>query len=135
MISKKPGNRKGGFTFVELMLAVAILASGLLFVYKAFFISTDYINHACYRLQAIQLMNNRIAKLERDFRSQKNLSLEVYPLRRDIIINGRPMIFNYETQMQSSVNSSHLREIGVSISWHERMRDFKMSRFAYLSDI
>ena len=62
--SVAPRNDTVGFTLIELMIAVTILAFGLVGVIRAYVVMIDVLENADYRLEAVSVLENKMAELE-----------------------------------------------------------------------
>src|SRR3989338_11171657 len=63
--------RNRGVSFVEVMVAAAILSFGIVMLYRAFFVSLNYVNHITYRLYAMNILDNKISMLQKTFEVSK----------------------------------------------------------------
>ena len=127
------GNRKRGFSFLEVMVAMMVLSGGLVLIYKSFFIALDYINHLTCRLQANVLLDEKISELNRLLQDQNQLTL-VPPVAVDrVIIANKPVNFQYTLDFHSVENLQGLFLLDISIIWREGNRWIKVSREVYLS--
>ena len=126
-------NRKRGFSFLEVMVAMMVLSGGLVLIYKSFFIALDYTNHLTCRLQADVLLDEKISELNRILQDQNQLTL-VPPLAVDrVIIANKPIVFQYTLDFHSIENLPGLFLLDISIIWREGNRRIELSREVYLS--
>ena len=128
---RKPRNK--GITFIEVMLTVVVLSTGLVALYRTFFSAIDQLEHLSMRLYAINLMDSRIATIERDFRSLKDF--DIGALSEEAVINGRPVMFQYTVDLTPVGTLLSVFELDIVLSWHERNRDVNITRTAYFSGI
>ncbi len=124
-----------GFSFVEMMVAVAILSFGIVFIYRALFISLDYLHHITYRLYAQELMDNKIADVERIFHQKKTIPFSQNQEKRTLNINNRKVDFVYTLNIAAIRNLDNIYQLDVSVSWPERNRHIKLSRLAYIANL
>ena len=126
-------NRKRGFSFLEVMVAMMVLSGGLVLIYKSFFIALDYTNHLTCRLQANVLLDEKICELNRLLQDQNQLTL-VPPIAVDhLIIANRPIDFLYTLDLHSVENLQGLFLLDISVIWKEGNRRIELSREVYLS--
>ena len=55
---------KKGFSFIEVMVATAILSAGIVAIFQSFFLSMNYLNHLTYRIHALSLIENQIVRIK-----------------------------------------------------------------------
>jgi hypothetical protein len=122
-----------GITFIEVMLTVVILATALVALYSTFFSAIDYLDHLSNRLQAIDLMESRVASIERDFRSLKDF--DVGPLAQEVVVNNHPLLFQYAIDLKPVGDLLSVFELDIVLSWEERGRVVSISRAAYFSGV
>ncbi|MFA5060672.1 MAG: prepilin-type N-terminal cleavage/methylation domain-containing protein [Candidatus Omnitrophota bacterium] len=123
-----------GFSFVELMVAVAVLASGIVFIYRIFFISLNYSNHVVYRLHALDLLSQKIETTERIFREKNEIVFGSQQEVKTVLINNRPVDFRYVLDFKSVDGLESLYDLTVSVSWAEGVQKKTLSRSAYIAD-
>ena len=122
-----------GITFIEVMLTVVILAVGLVGLYRSFFSAINYLDHLSTRLYALNLMESRIATIERDFRSLKDF--DIGPLQEEAVINHRPVVFQYAVDFKPVGTLLSVFQLDIVLSWQERGRSVSISRTAYFSGV
>ena len=84
-------SKKRGFTFIEIMVTLIILTSGITMIFKSFLISLDRINYLTTRMYASVQIDNRISEIQKMLRAYKVLPFE---LDKNIllILEGRRLI-------------------------------------------
>ncbi len=122
-----------GITFIEVMLTVVVLSAGLVAIYRSFFSAINYLDHLSTRLYAHNLMENRIATIERDFRSLKDFDIGVFS--EDALINNRTVTFHYAVNLKPVGTLLSVFELEIVLSWQEHGRPASLSRTAYFSGI
>ncbi|MBF0570108.1 MAG: prepilin-type N-terminal cleavage/methylation domain-containing protein [Candidatus Omnitrophica bacterium] len=120
-----------GITFIEVMVTAVILSAGLVAIYRAFFIGVDYLDHLSRRLCALDLIDNRVAVIERDFRALKDV--DVGALNETVVLNSHPVDFTYHIQLKPVGQLLSVFQLDISLSWQERGREITISRSAYFS--
>lgn len=124
--------RVGGFSFLEIMVAVGVLAVGISFIYKAFFTTIDYLTHLKIRLYANAALEQKIANVQYFFK----LKGELPDLDKEVdtaIVNNKSVSFQYSvtTHMVDEMPNVVLMEL--SCFWPERNRTVKLARSMYLA--
>jgi type II secretory pathway component PulJ len=125
--------RRLGITFIEVMLTVIVLSSGLVALYRVFFSAIDQLEHLSARSCANMLIDSRIAVIERDFRSLKDF--DIGELSEEVVLNGRPFVFQYTVRLNPVGTLLSVFELDVVLSWQERGRAVSIARQAYFSGI
>ena len=125
---------KQGFSFFEVMVAIAVLSAGLILIYNAFFISVNYTNHLTYRLQADILLDEKIAGLKQLLQDQTVLPLTLTEEVERVKIHNKPVDFQYTFDLHSVENLPGLFLLDISVSWRENSRRIQLSRSIYISN-
>jgi prepilin-type N-terminal cleavage/methylation domain-containing protein len=124
-----------GFTFIEIMATLAILAGGVIMLYKSFFLCLDYQTHLAYRAHAHNILENKIALTEQMLRDYKILSFTHDIQQESVEFNGREVAFQVDIQVVPAGDATSLYQIEVSVSWKESNRDVTVKRAAYISSL
>ncbi len=122
-----------GITFIEVMLTVVVLSVGLVAMYRSFFSAINYLDHLSSRLYAHNLLESRIATVERDFRSLKDV--DIGALSEEALINNRTVTFHYAVNLKPVGTLLSVFELEITLSWQEHGRTVSLSRTAYFSGI
>ena len=120
-----------GITFIEVMVTAVILSAGLVAIYRSFFIGVDYLDHLSRRLCALDLIETRVAGIERDFRMLNNV--DVGALNETVLLNGRPVNFLFNIQLKPVGQLLTIFQLDLVLSWKERGRVISIARSAYFS--
>ena len=120
--------RSKGFTLVEVIVTVAILAFGIVTIYEAFFISMDTFGFYTNYLDTQDWINEKI--------SQAQVQLTKAQILEPGETSGR-IVRDHKTfdwsMVISPVNESQgLYEIDVTLSWKQGSKRVTTSRSAYL---
>ena len=102
-------------------------------MYRAFFSALNYLDHLAIRCYALNAMENRIASIERDFRSLKDF--DIGPLAEEAVINNHPVRFQYKVDLKPVGQLLTVFQLDITLSWEERGRTMSLSRCAYFSGI
>lgn len=117
------------------MTTLAILTGGVVMLYKAFFLCLDYQNHLAFRLNAFNILENRIALTEQMLRDYKLLSFTRDAQQETAVINGQEIIYRVDIKLSPAADTSFLYQIDVSVAWQEKTREVAVSRSAYISNL
>jgi type II secretion system protein I len=121
------GNKKS-FTLVEVMVALAILSSGLVAVYQGLLGLMDAIESLSNRLQAECLIDNKIWEIENDIKSPATSKEK--EAGTGILAKAKGL--EWQTSALPLKEAGSLGEIKIVLSWQEKGRQAAVSRNAYL---
>ena len=99
------------------MVTLVILSSGIVVIYKTFFLCADYLNRLSTRLHASELVDAKIADITRQFRQQGDLSFSDSSATVTEEINHKQIDFLYHTQFAFVPNFEGLYRLTVGVSW------------------
>jgi prepilin-type N-terminal cleavage/methylation domain-containing protein len=118
---------KEGFTLIEIMVAVAILAFGIVAIYEAFFISLDSYGFYANYLNSREWMNERIWEISDDL------------IRAEMLIPGQTAgriasnnkDINWTVSIKPMDAQENLYSLDINLNWQQGNRKIKFSRVAY----
>jgi len=123
-MTSRIGNR--GFTFIEVIVATAILALGTVLIYEAFFISLDAFNYySCY-LNAVAVMDEKLWDAQN--------SLTCYGQAAQIQGGGGFTRKNRKYAWEVSyrlIGEKGLYAVNVSMRWNQGKKVFNLKRSTY----
>mgnify|MGYP001577766902 CR=1 FL=1 len=123
----KPLRARAGFTFVEIMVALAILSAGLVAVYKSLFVLLDSVGYVSSRLQAQYLVDNKLWEIE----NKINNTLAADASREDIT-SKKMKDFKWEIGISPIKGLQGLSNMKVAVLWQEKARQVQAARDTYL---
>ncbi len=118
---------------MEVLVSIAVLTTGLVFIYKAFFLSLDYITHLRYRLHAAVLLDDKLAELRRDFIFRDEVSIDPKDYTRSLALNNREILFQFLPTYHTVDGLADVSQLDLTLTWQERERVVRLSRSAYIS--
>ena len=123
-----------GFTFIELMVTLAVLSFGIVMIYKAFFASLDQISYLNHRLYATIFLDNQLAEMQRAYQSTKTLPMNFAP-SESVEIGYKIIDFKPTKTITAIEDLPQLFQIDLSVSWAEKGNHIiTLSRSAYMGD-
>jgi prepilin-type N-terminal cleavage/methylation domain-containing protein len=127
--------KKNGFTFLEVMVTVAILAIGLVMIYKAFLLSLDHQNYLIHRLYANVLMDQKIGETRFFLQEKGAVALEKEKKEKveHVVINNRDIPFTIARFFQKVPGIENFLQMDIGISWFEHGRPIHLTRSLYIS--
>ena len=133
---QKPFSRisqKKALTFIEVMVALVILTSGLVAIFRILITSLDQLNHLTNRLYASTILDNRIGEIERNLRVYKVLPIELQ--QAEVVdVGGKDVTFEQEMTISALDGFTDIFYLELTLKWKEANREVGMSRSAYLSE-
>lgn len=124
------GNRRAGFTLVEVIIATAVLSLGSVLIYEAFFMCMDSFNYCSDYLNIASWVDEKI------WQTQQSLTLTggFDELEQNGDITKQKNRFRWQLS-HSLISTSLLMdiyEIGLTLSWQQGKRVARTSRNAYI---
>lgn len=122
-----------GFTFIEVMVAVAILTLGVTMILRSYIISMDRMTYLTNRLYALNHLEDRTAVIERKLRALKTLPID---MSHFYSIGATNDIFEATENVEFSSVEDFVEvfELDLSISWQEHGLKKQLLRTAYIAD-
>ncbi len=122
-----PGSKKG-FTFFELLVAVAILAAGITSIFRVYFGTMSAFRHLENRIRAHMIADNM--KWEASSLIQQKAILKEYVLRRSF---GTSPSFSVESTIARAPQfGDSLYSLSILVTWNERSRTIKLQKDFYI---
>jgi prepilin-type N-terminal cleavage/methylation domain-containing protein len=130
MTMLKTGNKKrkaGGFTLIEVMVAVAVLSFGLVMVYQAFFIVLDSFNYSADYLEIVSWMDEKIWQVQDSI--MRTGALETNSSQGEFISRNK----KFDWILFSSVlnGNGNISAVNLEVNWKESRRKVKATRSCY----
>jgi len=123
---------KKGFTFIEVMVTVAILAAGITMIYRALIATLDLQTHLVHRMYAVHLLDQKAAELQSSLYFEDASLFNYRNEDFQVSINNRKLAI--ETEVALSGIGEAMRFVGADLSlhWSDRKRNISMTRSFYL---
>ena len=124
---------QAGFSFIEVMVAVAIFSVSIVAIFSIFIASVDRINYLNRRLYAMNILENRISEIGTMLRVYKALPFDM--TRIDTVdICRRKISFKEHMDIQEVEDYVEVFKLDLSLTWPSDEGDRSLSRSAYISD-
>ena len=115
------------------MVTLVVLSCGIVFIYKTFFLCTDYIARLSMRMHASELIDERIADISRSFHvANGSLSFDQGPMVMMEKINRKIIGFHYNVEVVPVPGFDGLFNLQVGVSWVDAGKIASFSRSAAL---
>ena len=121
-----------GFTFVEVMVALVVLCSGIVMIYKSFFLCADYLNNLTCRLYASSLIDEKIGDVSKSFAEWPAKNLDFGANSVLLEINHKPIQFNYVINLAPLPDVKSVWQLDVNLLWTDGPRNMHAARSAYM---
>lgn len=119
----RTGN-KSGFTLIEVMVATAVLAGGVVLIFEALFSTTNTFSYYSNRMAVGPWIDQKIWEV-----SEAVLTGVPVDMEGSLAQGNR----QYSWRVSQSFNSeSRLAKIGVEVSWRQGKREVRMQRGTYV---
>lgn len=126
------GNRSQGFTFVEVMVSLVVLCSGIVLIYRSFFLCADYLNDLTCRLYASSLIDEKIGDITKSFAQWPAQDLNFGNTFVTLDINHKPVCFTYDIGLQPLADVKSVWQLDVRLAWNDGRRTMHANRSAYM---
>lgn len=127
------GNNRLGFTFIEVMVALVVLATGIVFIYKSFFLCVDYLSRLTVRLHANELVDEKMADISRLFHETADITAASGTSVVEEEINHQKIRFTYHVGFEPVINNDNAFRVKVQLSWEDAGRPMKTSRLGLIA--
>jgi len=129
LLGKKLYFSSVGFTFVEVMITIAILSTGLLFINNSilrFITGSQYLYRRSY---AQDFLNNKIWELENEFRQSDDIG----SLQREGSITSGGREYNWKVSFTPADSNNQLYQAILEARWFETVgREASLEYLAYI---
>ncbi len=122
-------------TFMELLVTVTILATGMVMIYKAMLLSLDYQDYLTQRLYGANLLENKIAVIQRDFQYEKTMSFSSKGEFQGAVLNNKRMAYQFSYVLSNIGTLKNLFQLDVILSWMDHGRSFSLTKSIYISQL
>ena len=132
MMTSSIGNRRvahsSGFTFIEVLLAVVILAGGIVLVYRAFLSSLAVQEHLANRQVALMLLEDQQTRVDLFYRANKKLPAEVNGSPLLVPVGAKVIPFQFAAVTVAGEPLPNMDRVELQVNWPERGRAQTMKR-------
>ena len=113
---------------MECVVAVAILAVGLVSIYRVLLGALDREDYLSHRLYAGQLLQSQADYLVATASNSVNIPPADLAKTFKAVINNRPMEFNLGSETIEFKDLPTLQQVALSLSWDERGRRVQLQQ-------
>jgi len=117
-----------GFTLIEVMMSVAILAFGIVSIYEALFVSVDTYSYYTHYLSTQDWISEKIWKVQEELIITHELISE--QTSGQIVRNHKT--FDWVMAVSQMDEDQGLYKVNVTLFWNEGEKKVSTSREAYL---
>ncbi len=121
---------KAYFTLVELIVAVVILVTGILFIYESFFTSLNVSSYAQHYIYAQLWMDNKIESIENDLKRYK---APLFPQTRGYFdVYNKKFLWDLSYSFSEGTDKIDMYRITLKVKWRESKRNIELVRATYI---
>ncbi|MDP2654616.1 MAG: prepilin-type N-terminal cleavage/methylation domain-containing protein [Candidatus Omnitrophota bacterium] len=128
----KPGC-PGGLTFLEMMVTIVILSTGIVAIYRSFVLSLDYQHHLACRLHANLLIDQKVSTMQYAFRHGGEVPLPSAQTAEAVRVGRKDVPFRWAVDLGAVTGADEILQADVALSWQEGKRILQVQRTVYLS--
>lgn len=114
------------------MVSLVVLCSGIVLIYKSFFLCADYLNNLTCRIYASSLIDEKIGDITMSFAEWPAKALTLGDMAVDVPINHKPVRFNYEIKLNPLPDVKSVWKLDVTLSWIDGRRSMRAQRSAFM---
>ena len=114
------------------MVSLVVLCSGIVLIYKSFFLCTDYFNNLTCRLYASSLIDEKIGDIAESFAEWPAKALNFGDSSVLLEINHKSITFNYDINAAPLPDVKSVWQVDVKLSWVDGPRNMHAQRSAYM---
>ncbi len=114
------------------MVSLVVLCSGIVFIYKSFFLCADYLNNLTARLYASNLLDEKIGDITKSFAEWPAKDLDLGANATTLIVNHKPIQYNFDIKLKPLEDVKSVWGLNVGLSWKDGPRNMHMQRSAYM---
>ena len=122
------GNKKA-FSLIEQMIAVAILSSGIVLIYGAFFTSLSAFNYSSNRLNVSSWMNEKIWETQNELICSGELIMGEYT--GSFVSKNKNFDWRMSVNLIGQARESYLYRLALTVFWKEPRKNVSLSQAAY----
>ena len=127
-------SEREGFTFIEVMVAAAILSLGIVMIFKTFFISLNALRYLTHRLYAGALLDNKIVDMQKTFDVKKEIPFQEGTERDTLDINNKSVVFGFIKEIRNMGTHENMYALHYDVSWQESGRTPHLNRDLFIGD-
>lgn len=122
-----------GVSFFEVLVAVVIMTTGLIAIYRSFFLTVDYLQYLSTRTQAQHLLQTKIGTIEQQFKLLKDF--DIGNMVEEVEVDGKKVFFQYDIQLRPVEALLSVFELEVALIWEHRGRNNRISQTIFFSGL
>ena len=117
---------------MEVMVSLVVLCSGIVLIYRSFFLCADYLNNLTCRLYASSLIDEKMGDISRSFAEWPVKDMDFGDSSVVLDINHKPVNFRYDITAAPLGDVKSVWQLDVKLSWVDGRRAMHMQRSAYM---
>ena len=117
-----------------MMVTLAVLSVGIVFIYKSFLVSINQLEYLTQRLYATVLLDNQFSTIERNLKVYKALPMSLNDSFK-IPIGPKVIAYKQGMNIREVEDYPDVFSLTLSLSWSERKRQMTLERTGFISDL
>jgi hypothetical protein len=117
------------------MITLVILSSGIVMIYKSFFLCLDYLSYLTCRLYASQMIESKISDITHSYRQSEDATFDRGAMVETVEVNHKWVDFKYNIEMSPVIGLDYVYRLKVVLSWNDGRRIMNLSRESLLSKL
>ena len=117
-----------------MMVTLAVLSVGIVFIYKSFLVSIDQLEYLTQRLYATVLLDNQFSTIERNLKVYKALPMSLNDSFK-IPIGAKVINYKQGMNIREVEDYPDVFSLTLVLSWSEQRRQMTLERTGYISDM
>jgi prepilin-type N-terminal cleavage/methylation domain-containing protein len=125
------GNNRNGFTFIEVLVSVSLLAVGVLLVFNSYFTTLSAMRRSADRIQARFILEQERCDFLRTIRSNKYITENKYETK----VVGVDPEYHLTLRFDKILNLDNLYGLSLSVEWIASGKNFTLSSAVWVRQL
>lgn len=124
---------RDGFTFIEVMVTLVILSTGIVAIFQSLLVSLDQIDYLTHRLHASNEIENVLFIKEKMLRQYKELSLNLGE-EKTLPVGNKTLSVDQKITISEIESYPDIFKIQLRLGWTEGERKIELTRENFIYD-
>lgn len=108
------------FTLIELMISVAILSVGIVFILRSFLSNVSALDSGSNYIRALQFLDQKLVEVEHEIKREKGIELGTQ--QGEVMIGARPALWTFQVLSLENEEKEEIKDIckvKITLTWRE----------------